>query len=82
MAGVCIAGGHAWWGGMCSREHSWPGGMCGRGACVAGETATAVDGTHPTGMDSCFKKFFPIMIREYGMFNGPFASMLHPKLAK
>ena len=39
--------------------------MCGRGACmaggvrggggafVAGETATAVDGTHPTGMHSC-----------------------------
>ena len=23
------------------------------GTCVAGETATAVDGTHPTGMHSC-----------------------------
>ena len=26
----------------------------GGGACVAGETATAVDGTHPTGMHSFF----------------------------
>ena len=25
----------------------------GGGACVAGETATAADGTHPTGMHSC-----------------------------
>ena len=42
-------------------------GMCGRGAagacmprvgggCVAGETATAADGTHPTGMHSCCSK--------------------------
>ena len=23
------------------------------GGCVAGETATAADGTHPTGMHSC-----------------------------
>ena len=33
--------------------------MCGRGMkgrghmCMAGETATAVDGMHPTGMHSC-----------------------------
>ena len=39
-----MAGGHAW--------HE--GGMYGmRGACVAGETATAADGTHPTGMHCC-----------------------------
>ena len=25
----------------------------GGGTCVAGETATAVDGTHPTGTHSC-----------------------------
>ena len=25
----------------------------GGGVCVAGETATAADGTHPTGMHSC-----------------------------
>ena len=35
------------------------GGMCGRGVCMAGgacvakETATAADGTHPTEMHSC-----------------------------
>ena len=43
MVGVCVAGGHAWQG-TC---------MAG-GACVVGKTATAVDGTHPTGMLSCF----------------------------
>ena len=38
---ACVAGGHAWQGGMCSRGacvaggHVWQGGMCGRGACVA-----------------------------------------------
>ena len=32
------------------RGHVW------QGACVAGETATAVNGTHPTGMYSCRKK--------------------------
>ena len=36
--GVCMAGGHVWLG----------------GACVAGETATAADSTHPTGMHSCY----------------------------
>ena len=33
------------------------GDMHGRGAYVAGETATAADGTHPTGMHSCYKAF-------------------------
>ena len=42
--GVCVAGGHAWRGG----GHVWQG-----EACMAGEMATAVDGTHPTGMHSC-----------------------------
>ena len=27
---------------------------CMAGGCVAGEMATAVDSTHPTGMHSCF----------------------------
>ena len=44
--GICGGGGHAWQGpcvaGAC---------MTGR-ACVAGETATAVVGTYPTGMHS------------------------------
>ena len=29
------------------------GGMHGRVACMAGETSTAADGTHPTEMHSC-----------------------------
>ena len=46
---------HTWQGGMCGRGVCMAGGgMCGwEGACVAGETATAADGTHPTGMFSC-----------------------------
>ena len=28
-------------------------GVCMTGSCVAGETATAADSTHPTGMHSC-----------------------------
>ena len=40
--GVCVAG-------VCMA-----GGMHGKGACVGGETAIAADGTHPTGMHSCF----------------------------
>ena len=59
-------GGHAWCGGsMCGGGgYAWQGGsVCGREACMAGgacmarETATAADGTHPTGMHSCQKCF-------------------------
>ena len=51
-AGACMAGVCVWWG------HAWQGscmvwGMHGRGACMAGKTAIAVGGTHPTGMHSC-----------------------------
>ena len=49
--GMRSRGGHAWQGGMCGRGHAWWGN--GRGACVAGETTTAADGMHPTGMHSC-----------------------------
>ena len=43
--GGCMAGGHA-----------WQGGVSGRGACVADTTRYGqwADGTHPTGMHSCF----------------------------
>ena len=41
MAGACMVGCVA-------------GGMAWQGACVAGEMATAADGTHPTGVHSCF----------------------------
>ena len=53
---VCVAGGlhlrgYAWWWEACVA-----GGMHGReGACMAGETATAADSTHPTGMHSCLR---------------------------
>ena len=39
-----MAVGHVWQGGMRDKR--------GGGACMA---ATAADGTHPTGMHSCFK---------------------------
>ena len=32
--------------------------MAGGGACVAGGTATAADGTHPTGMHSCVNTLY------------------------
>ena len=49
--GACVAGGHAWWGdsvvgGQDGGGHMW------QGVCMAGETATAAGGTHPTGMHS------------------------------
>ena len=39
-------------GGIHGRGHVWWGVQGGR-ACMAGETATTVDGTHPTGAHSC-----------------------------
>ena len=54
MAGGVHGGGHMWQGGIRGRGACVAGGMCGRGACVAGETATEADGTHPTGMHSCY----------------------------
>ena len=51
MAGGIHGRGHAWQGGHAGdvrgRGRAW------RGLCVTGETATAADGTHPTGMHSC-----------------------------
>ena len=49
--GVSGGGGHALRRGACMAG----GGVCVEG-CVAGETATAANGTHPTGMHSCFKQ--------------------------
>ena len=64
--GACVGRGHVWGGGMCGvgaggmhgRQCASQGGVRGGGACVAGETATAADGTHPTGMLSCFNALF------------------------
>ena len=50
---ILFTGGRAWQRGCVWGVHG--GVMCGRGhACVAGETATAANGTHPTGMHSCY----------------------------
>ena len=55
MAGACVVGRHAWQG-VWGRGACVAGGMHGRGvSSVAEETATAADGTNPTGMRSCFK---------------------------
>ena len=69
--GSCMVGGMhgkgcawqegAWWeayvAGLCMT-----GGMHGRGACVAGEMATAEDGTHPTGIHSCSLYLFLLTV--------------------
>ena len=51
--GVCVAGECAWWGSVHGRGCAWLRRCAWQGECVAGETATAADGTHPTGMHSC-----------------------------
>ena len=50
--GACVAGR----GDVHGRWHVWQGCVCiaGGGVCMAGEMATAADGTHPTGMHSCW----------------------------
>ena len=45
--------GHAWQGACVVGGMHCRGGACMVGACMAGETATAVDSMHPTGMHSC-----------------------------
>ena len=47
VAGGMHGGGCAWQRGYMGGWHAW------QGACMAGEMATAADGTHPTGMPSC-----------------------------
>ena len=61
--GVCVwpEGMHGWGcalRGACMVGTCMTGGMRGRGVCVAGETATAAGGTHPTGMHSCCGSFY------------------------
>ena len=47
-------------------------GVCVRGAaCVAGETATAADGTHPTGMHSCFSYIYKVSRFSGVLVNAP-----------
>ena len=59
LGGGLLPGGAWSWGDVCSRGIGIP-------ACTEadtprppGEMATAADGTHPTGMHSCFGHFFP-----------------------
>ena len=61
--GHALQAGHAWQGGMCGRRGVCMAGMCMAGdACVAGEMAIAVGSTHPTGMHSCFKYAFTLIL--------------------
>ena len=68
--GACMAGGTWMTGGQAWQRVCMAGEMHGRGhvqqreacmvgvgACMAGDTATAADGTHPTRMHSCLKKY-------------------------
>ena len=57
---VCSGGGRACQGGGMRAwgVHAWGYMVGGRGVCVAGKTATAVVGTHPTGMHSCLFMIF------------------------
>ena len=72
MHGGGVHGRGAWKGGVHGRGHVWQegmcgrGDMCGRGACMAGKTAIAAGGTHPTGMHSCLF-FFSILLYTGGV---------------
>ena len=65
-SGVCVAGG------MHGRGSTWQGDMRGRGACMAGETATAADGMHPTGMHSCLHGHFLTWLKVFLFQNQSF----------
>ena len=58
MAGGMCGRGACMVGGMHCMGHAWHRGVHDRGVCMARETATAADGTHPTGMHSCLLHFF------------------------
>ena len=55
LLGVCSLGGSAPGGGVCSRGVGIP--ACTEADTPLRETATAADGTHPTGMHSCCQCF-------------------------
>ena len=69
--GACMVkgGGHAWQrvGGMCGGGGMHDRGVHCGGACVAGEMATAAEGTHPTGMHS---SLFVCLFIYFGPFIG------------
>ena len=58
--GVCMVKGEEC---MAARGRAWPGGMHVQGACMAGvcmaeETSTAANRTHPTGMHPCLEYIY------------------------
>ena len=60
---------------MRGRGHMHGKGICmagGMHACVAGQTATAADGTHPTGTHSGFLYFCRLISREiyHNLYSG------------
>ena len=50
--------GHMWQGGVCGGGCAWQGACMAGGGCVEEETATAADGTHPSGSHSCYKLYW------------------------
>ena len=56
----CAWQGHAWQGLCVAGGPAWPRGCVWQWVCVAEETATSADGTHPTGMHSCIISNFRI----------------------
>ena len=53
--GVWRGGAYVAWGAYVAGGHAWQGAcVVAGGVCMAGETATAAGGTHPTGIHSCF----------------------------
>ena len=68
--GVCMGGMHGR-GGVCGRVGAYMKGACMTGVCVwggAGETATAVGGTHPTGMHSCGTMSLASLLKTWTMW--------------
>ena len=56
--GVQWQGGHVWQGSHACQGVCMARDVHGKGMYVVGETATAMDGMHPTGMHSCFHAVF------------------------
>ena len=76
MAGDMHGGGHAWQEGMHGgrvngRGVHGRGVHGGGGTCVAEETATAADGTHATGMHSCFSCIYKVSRFSGVLVNAP-----------
>ena len=72
MVGACVAGGmhgrRAYMVGVVHGGRHARQGACvamGGGACMAGETATAVGSMHPTGMHSCWRLF--LVMKQLGI---------------